>query len=289
MKQLSKYFFVSLFSALSVFAKAQDELRFTAGLGASAYLGDLIQGAPIFKQSSVAFSFGATYDIKQQLRARLNVSLLSVRGDDKLSPRADLRARNLNFKSFVWEVSAMAEYDFLDRDVYNIVPYVFGGLSIFHFNPTTIDDNGNKVSLHDIGTEGQYLTGGGYPSPYHRLQVNIPIGFGVRYEVSENVAVGFEFNYRFLFTDYLDDVSSSTYATAALLAAGQNEAAALSYRSNITSSKDDPTYNNFRARGNPSSKDIYYSFQATVSFKIPDLNLFGRGNPFAGRRTRSYY
>ncbi|MBA4197657.1 MAG: hypothetical protein C0459_08905 [Chitinophaga sp.] len=287
MKQLRKYFILGLFSALCISVKAQDELRFTTSLGASAYLGDLIQGSPVFKQSSLAFSFGATYDFQSKIRGRLNVSLLSVRGDDKLSPRADLQARNLNFKSFIWEVSALGEYDFLDREAgFNIIPYAFTGLSLYHFNPTTIDDNGNKVNLHDIGTEGQYLPGGGHPAPYHRLGINIPIGLGVRYEISENVALGFEFNYRILFTDYLDDVSSSKYATQDLLNAGQTEAAALSYRADLTKF---PSYNMDLPRGNPGSKDVFYSFQMTVSFKIPDLTIFGRGNPFGGRRTRGYY
>jgi hypothetical protein len=288
MKQLRKQFLLVLFSALLISAKAQDELRFTTSLGTSAYLGDLVQGTPIFKQSSLALSFGATYDFQSKIRGRLNISLLSVRGDDKLASRADFQARNLNFKSFVWEVSALGEYDFLDREAgYSIIPYIFTGLSIYHFNPTTIDDNGNKVNLHDIGTEGQYLTGGGYPAPYSRLGINIPIGLGVRYEISENVALGFEFNYRILFTDYLDDVSNKQYATQALLNAGKTEAAALSYRADLTKY---PPYNDQLPRGSPKAKDAFYSFQMTVSFKIPDLTLFGRGSPFAGRRIkRGYY
>jgi len=286
MKQLRNYFTLVLFSALCISVKAQDELRFTTSLGPSAYLGDLRPGAPIFKEVSLAFSFGATYDFQSRMRARLNVSLLSVRADDKNATRADLQARNLNFKSFIWEVSALGEYDFLDREAgYNIIPYAFTGLSLYHFNPTTIDDNGNKVNLHDLGTEGQYLSGGGYPAPYSRLGINIPLGLGVRYEISENVSLGFEFNYRFLFTDYLDDVSTSKYATQALLNAGQTEAAALSYRADLTKYP----YNTELPRGNPNKKDAFYSFQMTVSFKIPDLTLFGRGNPFGGRRTRSYY
>ena len=87
-------------------------VRLTTSLGTSAYYGDLVQGMPVFKELSPAFSIGASYELQKQIRARLNISFLGVSGDDKYSSRADLRYRNLNFKSFVWEISAMGEYDF---------------------------------------------------------------------------------------------------------------------------------------------------------------------------------
>jgi len=257
-------------------------VRAIGGLGASAYLGDLVQGAPIFKQVSPAVTLGASYDLQQQLRLRLALSLMGVKGDDASSSRTDLRARNLNFKSFIWEFSTVAEYDFLDRDIYNIVPYAFLGLGIYHFNPTTIDKNGNKVKLHDIGTEGQYLPVAGYPKPYHRLGINLPFGIGTRYEVSEDFAVGFEFCYRFLFTDYLDDVSGPNYVDPAIfLQYNQPEAAELSYRADPTAK-----YNLNNARGNPKSKDSYYSFQVTVSIRLNNVTLggdLGTGGLFRSR------
>ncbi|WP_298301811.1 DUF6089 family protein [Hydrotalea sp.] len=266
-------------------------VRAFGGIGVSAYLGDLIQGSPAFKQVSPDVMGGATYDLGEKIRYRLGLSLLGVKGNDALSPRADLRDRNLNFKSFVWEVSNMMEYDILDRNIYNIVPYVFGGFGLFHFNPTTYDRNGNKVYLHDVGTEGQYLNQPGYPKPYHRMQLNIPFGAGVRYEVSNAFAVGFEFNYRILFTDYLDDVSTPKYATDALIAAGQLEAASLSFRGDEVSPGVKPPL--YRPRGNPHYKDSYYSFQVTFSVRLDNVFLGGKNyiSPAGGYfipQTRSY-
>jgi hypothetical protein len=276
--------------ALNAPTNAQ-RVRAFGGLGVSAYLGDLIQGSPAFKQVSPDVMGGVTYDLGEKIRYRLGLSLLGVRGNDALSPRADLRARNLNFKSFVWEISNMMEYDILDRNVYNIVPYVFGGFGLFHFNPTTYDRNGNKVYLHDVGTEGQYLNQPGYPKPYHRMQLNIPFGAGVRYEVSDAFAVGFEFNYRILFTDYLDDVSTPKYATDALIASGQLEAASLSFRGDEISPGAKPPL--YRPRGNPHNKDSYYSFQVTFSVRLDNVFLGGKNyiSPAGGYfipKTKSY-
>ncbi|MDE3236004.1 MAG: outer membrane beta-barrel protein [Bacteroidota bacterium] len=287
---------ISLNIAFLIFigsAVTAQNIRATVGLGPSAYLGDLISGSPLFKESSVSLNLGGTYDLTQQFRARLNLSLLGVKGDDAKSSRPDFQARALNFKSFVWELAAMGEYDFLDRDVYNIVPYAFGGLGLFHFNPTTIDANGNKVHLHDIGTEGQTLPDSvrakyGFEAPYKRLCVNIPLGLGLRYEVSETVSVGFEFCYRILFTDHLDDVSRSQYVDPNLFyqylpAATAAQAASLSYRASPTAD-----YNYGRARGNPGSKDSYYTFQVSVAFRLDNLGI--GGGPYEGyRRPRRYY
>ena len=262
---------------------AQD-VRLTLGAGASAYYGDLItNNFSILQQVSPDFSIGATYDINQQFRARMNVSLLGVKGDDKYSNDYWHKARNLNFKSSVWEVALMAEYDFVDRESYNIVPYVFGGIGIYHFNPYTYDSIAGKVFLHDVGTEGQYLGLPGYPKPYNRTQLNIPFGIGLRYEVSEDISIGFEFNYRHLFTDYLDDVSTkyvdwskvtpSTYYTA-------NNNYYLNLAERLGYRATDPKYNIGMARGNPSKNDAFYSFQLTATFRLDALS-FG-SNPFGG-------
>jgi hypothetical protein len=285
------FLFLLSFQSYSQFES--DKLRLTLGLGPSAYMGELVQGEiPAFKQSSLSFSTGLTYDLTQQLRARLNLGLLGVKGDDKYAKKADLVARNLNFKSFIWDVSFLAEYDFVDKDEYNIVPYGFLGLGIFHFNPYTYDSVVGKVYLRDIGTEGQFLEGSGYPKPYSRTQLNVPFGLGLRYEVSETVTLGVEFNYRFLFTDYLDDVSSSTYVDPNLFLASpyykshniDQLAYRLSYRADPKSD-----YNIYRRRGNPSRKDSYYSFQITATFSLGNLPFGQNSRPFSGKnRTYGY-
>lgn len=280
--------FLFLLSLQSFSQFDADKLRLTLGLGPSAYLGELIQGdVPLLKQSSLSFSTGLTYDITQQFRARFNVSFLGVRGDDKLATRADLKDRNLSFKSFVWDVGFMGEYDFVDRDIYNIVPYGFLGVGIYHFNPYTYDSSVGKVYLHDIGTEGQYLESGGYPKPYGKTQLNVPIGLGLRYELSERVTLGVELNYRFLFSDYLDDVSSSNYVDPNLFLTSpyyishkiDQLAYRLSYRSPAGSD-----YNLDRRRGNPNRKDVFYSFQFTATFRLDNLPFGqGGGRAFSGR------
>ena len=41
------------------------------------------------------------------------------------------------------------------------------------------------------------------------MQLEVPMGFGFKYYVKENMYVGLEVLHRQLFTDYIDDVSTS--------------------------------------------------------------------------------
>ncbi len=125
-----------------------------------------------------------------------------------------MRERNLNFHSPIIEVSLVANYSFFDLQINKVTPYIFGGIALFGFNPYTFDTTGSKVYLRNLGTEGQGLNI--YPDrkPYSLGQVAIPFGGGIRFRVTDNVYLGYEIGLRKVFTDYLDDVST-TYADQA--------------------------------------------------------------------------
>ena len=67
-----------------------------------------------------------------------------------------------------------------------------------------------KEFLRPLGTEGQ-LAGYKGRKPYNTLAICIPIGVGVKYNLSEKINFSFEIVHRFTTTDNLDDVST-TYA-----------------------------------------------------------------------------
>jgi len=88
------------------------KLTWNVGAGIASYYGDLTARANYFRQSSFSFSVGTTYPIIPHLNARLDLSFLKLHAEDsKNLSRADLRARNLSFKTTVWDLSAMVEYD----------------------------------------------------------------------------------------------------------------------------------------------------------------------------------
>lgn len=127
------------------------------------------------------------------------------------------KQRNLDFRTDIWEAYGCVEIfptmffyrksDFEPR----LRPYGLIGLGIFHFNPqgSLTDANGNQTwyYLHPLRTEGEGMAEYPNSKPYNLTQMNIPMGGGIKYFISDRVNISAEVLYRKTFTDYIDDVS----------------------------------------------------------------------------------
>jgi hypothetical protein len=202
--------------------------------------------------------------------------------------------RNLSFRNRIKELSVVASLDLFSNTATHIsrvnwTPYAFLGIAGFLHNPQALapatDLNGNPlpeagqwVDLEPLGTEGQkgVLADGDVNSgikSYKKLQVAIPFGIGARFRLNDLLDLSAELGFRYLFTDYIDDVSQN-YVDLGVF--GDDELAkAMSYRSNEivdpsllvqTQARDGQTYNLLRGygqehldnkRGNKNDKDTY--------------------------------
>ena len=132
--------------------------------------------------------------------------------------------RNLQFRNNIKDLSIVGMLDLFPNDAtvslrMRFTPYVFAGVSVFHHNPQglvpdeaiftrehltdpfTPAEAGEWVALKPLQTEGPDKT-------YSNFQISIPLGVGVRFRLNNRFDVEGEVSYRYLFTDYLDDVSS---------------------------------------------------------------------------------
>jgi len=244
-------------------AKAQ-YVHLTAFAGTTNYTGDLQDKKFTFNQAGAAFGVGVLYEFTEQLYFRGNITFGKINGDDKKAGKN--AGRNLSFSSPITDVHLGMEYELLNPYEKTVVPYVFTGLSFFHFNPSTTDNIGGVVHLQPLGTEGQGFYQG--RTKYNLTQIAIPFGGGVKYSISEDVRISFEIGIRKTFTDYLDDVST-TYADKALLLANNGQRAVdLSYRGDevIGGSSIYPAANT--QRGSAKNKDWYYFTGLGVSFRL---------------------
>lgn len=250
--------------------------------GFANYQGDLQGKRFTLKNSGPAFGLGLSYDITNKLIVRGVATYLKVGADDKDNTTAKgITFRNLNFKTQIAEAQLALEYNFFDLAERSFTPYVFGGIAAFHFNPYSSDSNGNKVFLRPLSTEGEGLPQYPDKKPYNKNQIAIPFGGGVKFALSDKVQVGIELGLRKLFTDYLDDVST-TYADSSILFAAKGpQAVAFAYRGNEL--KGAPPYPaGGSQRGNPKNKDWYYSTGIRISY------LFGgAGGGGGGRKSRT--
>jgi len=245
--------------------------------GFSNYQGDLQQKKFSTDQSRGAFGLGLRYGLNDHFDLRANFTYARIGAADKFNKSTALHPRNLSFESKITEGNLLLDYNILSLNYHAFTPYVFGGVAIFHFNPYAYDTLGNKVFLKPLSTEGEGLAQ--YPDrkPYHLTQFAIPFGGGVRWRVTDNVVLSYEIGLRKVFTDYLDDVST-TYVDQAVLAAAKGpKAVEMAYRGGELK-----TGNSYPAdgtkRGGSGFKDWYYFSGITVSIGIGSTKTRGSMN-----------
>jgi hypothetical protein len=228
-------------------------------------------------------SFGAFVgvNIKNKINIRLEATTGQVSAyDSVLSGITDIARsryyRNLNFRSKITEYSALVEvhplfifrdYESLDMEPPKFSPYGLIGVGLFNFNPQALVGENTWVDLKPLSTEGQGFKE--YPDvkPYDLRQVNIPLGLGVRYELSPIVNLRAEVIYRLLSTDYLDDVSGQYIDPVVfynyLSGTNLNNALILNDR------QIDKYWGPGGKRGNPKNDDGYFSvnFKASILFR----------------------
>jgi hypothetical protein len=270
------------------------ELGFT--IGPMAYLGDLGghlgKGTTFLKDYNMnttkmsAGVFGSVYPI-QWLGFRGSLNFGSVEGSDaNIKPKGgdeDTRfLRNLDFRSNIIEGTVMAEFYptvFLEDDPEDVTgrlrPYGVIGLGVFHFNPQgTYTDPATQdtywVDLRPLHTEGEGFPD--YPDrkEYSLTQLNIPIGVGIKYFLSENLNISFEIVHRKLFTDYLDDVSTKYINPADFYKylSPQQAAIAVAVSNKSPEGYNTPGYGPGNKRGDPTQNDAYFTAQFKIAFTI---------------------
>lgn len=277
------FFFVSVFLIGHISAQ---EYPFTlrTNIGLATYYGDLTEKVKVFDQSSTSFSLGLGYDITDQIIGRFDFSIMKLKADDRFNTRIDLKNRNLNFTTTLWDVALGVEYEFLNMisEDYLFTPYIGIGVGLCHFNPWTIDRTGVKRYLRDIGTEGQGLPSYPERKKYSTIAAFFPINFGFKYAISENIRFVFDLNFRKPLTDYLDDVGN-TYPDRDIIL---NESPdpittlGLTYRGDEVSNAPYPGVNINRGGY---TQDFYYTASIGLSFRLNNISVASRSKVRGGQ------
>lgn len=253
---------IFLFILLSITVNGQN-LHINLFGGVSNYNGDLQPKKLSLKGFQPAFGAGLLYEITGRFTARLMFTHGTLKAADKDGILNV--SRNLSFSSPVNEFHFGVEYDILNLYETSITPYLFTGVAVYLFNPSAIDSMGNKILLQPLGTEGQgfYLN----RKKYSLTQLSLPIGGGIKLALTPNVRLRVEAGLRKLFTDYLDDVSTTYANPDELLINNGPKAVELAFRGGEI--KQGAVYPAAGAiRGNPKSKDWYYFAGLAISFRI---------------------
>lgn len=273
--------FIALCFAIPLWALGQGAPEVGIFGGVSTYNGDLQGHSFTFKQSHPAFGILIRKSIYKGFGLRLGASFGKVSGADSLSEDSSVRNRNLSFESNVTDVHLLVEYNFFDYKTTGFTPYVFVGISVYHFDPYARDTSGLRVYLQPLSTEGQGLQAYPERKPYNLTQISIPFGVGVKYALTSVINLGLEFRINKTFTDYLDDVSTTYVDQNTLLAERGPTAVQFAYRTNEWRYNHGDAPSPYPAegsmRGSAAHKDWYYFTGVTLTFNLNGGDgLFGK-------------
>jgi len=225
------YFLVLL--AIPMLSDAQrwkhERLSAYAGVGTSYFLGDLGGGmkdaSHYFSLRDIdwtytrpVFSGGVRYRILRDLAVKPTITYARLRADDAESGSLGRQARNLEFRTNLWELGAQFEYYFVKekyigrytfssyKSINKLSAYASLGGGGFYFNPKSESVRGaNDWKHHELRpmqNEGvSYGMFAGYLS----------VGLGIKYKLTERWAIGMDISNRYTTTDYLDD-AHDTYS-----------------------------------------------------------------------------
>jgi hypothetical protein len=254
------------------------------------YEGDLNPNSFTIGHAKFAAGLIVRKPLNRWFTVRAGVNIGHLEAADRYN-RDYLKPRNLSFFTTIKEAYAGLEFNFLNISKTRFTTYLYGGIGVFNFNPWTHDNAGQKVYLKPLSTEGQGIANFPSQRPYNLTQFAIPFGIGVKYAVTDNINVGFEFSQRKTFTDYLDDVSSFYVDYQTLLEAKGPKAVELAYRGipGPNASASYPAHG--EQRGTPSEMDWYYFAGLTIEIKLNSVaNLFtgfgGRDKSYSQRCPR---
>ena len=193
--------------------------------------------------------------------------------------------RNLTFRSNISEAYiAMELYPTFFMERYSDMlgkfrPYGIIGVGVFHYNPQGLyfEPSGNSkwVDLRPLRLEGQGMAE--YPDrkPYKLTQLEIPMGFGAKYYIKENMYIGFEILHRKTFTDYVDDVSTRyidpAYFDVYLTPAQAQMAKQLAFRESFHNPSAARPYINDQ-RGDPKENDAFFSSILRMGWRLGGTN-----------------
>ncbi|QMW05153.1 hypothetical protein [Spirosoma foliorum] len=194
--------------------------------GASFYLGELAPPNQAFQSFSLSprWNVGGSFTrhLTPSFSARASLTLIRLAGDDYTFNKDEPNGhpaqfqRNLHFRNDLKELALSGIYQFIpegrrpnQRPAFT--PYLTLGVALVAHNPkarTPVNADGSLgdwVALQPLGTEGQGQPG--YAKPYSLLTAAIPVGAGMRWQLTESLNLAAELSFRYTFTDYLDDVS----------------------------------------------------------------------------------
>lgn len=214
-----------------LFSQSIREIEGGVILGASSYSGDLTPAiTPYTKDIKASVGFAARTALSQKFKLRASLTAFKLQSNDQNFP--ERTSRNFNFKTNLYELGLVTEWEPFGKDRYFgdakgskifqrlISPYLYSGvmLGFASANPNFSGYRGtNTTILNGIVKDKQHGS-----SSY---VLAVPIGVGIKYDLTQRIILGLDACMRITFSDYIDGICYSasplnkdSYSTIQLMA-----------------------------------------------------------------------
>lgn len=183
-----------------------------AGIGGYIYQGDLTPSdAGSLKTIRPGIILHGSKILSSSFLTRTNLTFTTLKGDDALYDHPEYRQhRNFNFRTPVFELSQLIVWDPTSKNYMNrgLSPYLFAGIGMSVLNIKRDWSNFDAAYFGETSDLPARIQEDANNTPPHAIAI-VPVGFGLRYAVSDRIAVNAESTYRFAFTDYIDGFSQA--------------------------------------------------------------------------------
>lgn len=180
--------------------------KLQVSVGSASYYGDLCEGINCATWNySISVNTRSVVSEHFSIYTHLGFSRLS--SIDKIDELRNLSFRSDNIGFGIGAYYMFTKYRVKSEFQPKVNPYIGVGAGGLFFNPKAQYES-EWYELQGLNTEGEN---------YSRFAWQVPLHLGFRFRVTDWVAMGIEYNYYFVFTDYLDDVSNNYVDNQTLL------------------------------------------------------------------------
>ncbi|MCC7303201.1 MAG: hypothetical protein IT233_11225 [Bacteroidia bacterium] len=240
----------------------------------------------------------ARYKFHPQILLKGMITYARLEGADSLSTNPGRVGRNLHVRNDIFELAITGEFIFYEvsdigrsyRFRNDLRFYAFAGVGGLYHNPKG-KLNGSWTPLRPMMNEGV---------KYSKITVVVPTGVGLFFTIKREHRIGWELGWRTMFTDYLDDIST-TYKDPSTLSADANawqqqvyNDYASGYDPNNTEMENpnnyawDPILSYGAKRGDPTHNDSYLFTTFNYSYVLRGKSRFSKSRYSSYFKTRKY-